>query len=128
MERLCSKNLDRIFLLVRKIEIIIIFLFILSRRINLLFLIYLLYIVRYVYKMQNVSITLQRILRSVVDKGGSPVNINQLLLIIRRTEDKQCNCTSRKNFSKSIIITSSNYFKYSRVFPGRRSRQQLSLR
>lgn len=128
MERLCSKNLDRIFLLVRTIEIIIIFLFILSRRINLLFLIYLLYIVRYVYKMQNVSITLQRILRSVVDKGGSPVNINQLVLIIRRTEDKQCNCTFRKNFSKSIIITSSNYFEYSRVFPGRRSRQQLNLR
>lgn len=76
--------------------------------------------------MQNVSITLQRILRSVVDKGGSPVNINQLVLIIRRTEDKQCNCTSRKNFSKSIIITSSNYFEYSRVFPGRRSRQQLN--
>lgn len=35
---------------------------------------------------------------SVVDKGDSPVNINKLLLIIRRSEDKQHNCRFRKNF------------------------------
>lgn len=35
---------------------------------------------------------------SVVDKGGSPVNINKLLLIIRRSEDKQRYCRFRKNF------------------------------
>lgn len=65
----------------------------------------------------------------ILDKGGSLMNINKLLLIIIRRRQIAWLHIQKEflNDEKVYYITSSNYFEYSGAFAGR-SRQQLSLR